>query len=114
MLRFWCGRGRLDGRALRAGSRGMTGARRPPMVVAAAALVLTGAGLLIGLGVLRAGVPRLDHAVPPLARLAVGVGIALVAQLARLTIRSTPRPLAVAWGEAAIIVLCGILPLPWI
>jgi len=97
--------------------------RRLSVIVAATAGLFVVAGVLLGTGVARMwwpglrldalGLPGLDHP-PPLNVLAAGVAIVAAGQLARVTVRVTTSSIVFAWGEAAIVLLCALLPAPWI
>ena len=89
--------------------------RRPLRVmVPTIALLLVGTGLLLGSRTVHTGLAVLDGGPPSLLWLAVAVGFACVSQLGRLQVRAGKSSISVAWGEAAAIVLCFVLPVPWI
>jgi diguanylate cyclase len=98
--------------------------RRLFVLVAATATLFVGAGVLLGTGVARTLWPALrlenlrlaglDGSVP-WRLLAAGVAVVAVGQLTRVSVRlASTSSITFAWGEAAIVVLCGLLPAPWI
>jgi predicted signal transduction protein with EAL and GGDEF domain len=89
--------------------------RRLDGVVQSTALLLVVAGLLVATGAAGAvvtglAVPRL----PSAAWLAAAVLAVTAAQLARLRLRVATASVNVAWGEAAIVILCALCPPAWI
>jgi predicted signal transduction protein with EAL and GGDEF domain len=93
--------------------------RRLPLLVAAAAAAFVVGGLLVGSGLghgwLPVGsIPGATAAPPTIGWLAAAILIVSVAQLARLRVRVGTGSIDLAWGEAAAVVLCGLLPAPWV
>jgi hypothetical protein len=46
--------------------------------------------------------------------IAIGVGIVVLAQFARIRVRAGKAVVQLAWGEAALVVLCYLLPAGWV
>src|SRR5262249_21550211 len=88
--------------------------RRQGAFVPAIAFVLAVAGVLVGSGVIRTGVRALTQPVPRPAWIAVAVGAVTAAQLAMLRVRVGSGNVGLAWGEAAGVLLCVLLPAAWI
>src|SRR5439155_26756465 len=84
------------------------------IVVLTTALLLVGAGLVLGSGAVHTGVPVLDVRPPPLWRLALAAALTVLAQLARVDLRAGTSKVTVAWGDAALIVLCFLVPVAWV
>src|SRR5690349_9105820 len=93
----------------------MSRARRSLQIgVPTVALLLVGTSLLLGSRAVHTGLAVLDAGTPGIGWLAAAVGFAAVAQLGRLEVRAGKSTISVAWGEAAVIVLCYLLPLAWV
>jgi diguanylate cyclase (GGDEF)-like protein len=89
--------------------------RRYGAVVPVVALVLAGAGVLVGARVLpTGGIALLDKPAPTIAMLAIAVGVAALASLAMVHVRVGSGTVGLAWGESAIVILCVLLPAAWI
>jgi predicted signal transduction protein with EAL and GGDEF domain len=97
--------------------------RRLSVLVQTTAAVLVGVGVLVGTGLAEAVLPGLPWSdprlsgtghVPLLSSLAAGAAIVALGQLARVSVRVGASSVTLAWGEAAIVVVCALVPLPWV
>ncbi len=85
---------------------------RTGLVFTVTVLILALAAAVAGLAV-PADLPA-GHPLSPLARFGIAVGIAALAQLARLRFRVASGMVSVTWGEAAFIVGLYLVPASWL
>jgi diguanylate cyclase (GGDEF)-like protein len=88
--------------------------RREGTLVPGAALALSGLGVLVGSHALPAHAAVFAAPSPTIGWLAIAVAVVAAAQLAVLSVRVGSGTVGLAWGEAAIVILCALLPAAWI